>query len=191
MYVNKHFKIINIMPILFHLFSQLKNFLHPLLFPLHTLPWQVECAYQPRGTGKMHKMEVMDSAHPNPHCKVSDWSRLKLRKHRIFKCEIKCHLTVHIWITIVKILYYYKWTLLPFVNNQKDYSTLWSYKPGQGRMLHGTSKMNKGIKILLCFNHIPWVTSPLIYQWVNMDWVLLGARYSSTSVWYLAYRLPP
>lgn len=48
-------------------------------------------------------------------------------------------------------------------------------------MLHGTSKMNKGIKILLCFNHIPWVTSPLLYQWVNMDWVLLGARYSSTS----------
>ena len=49
-------------------------------------------------------------------------------------------------------------------------------------MLHGTGKMNKGIKILLCFNHIPWVISPLIYQWVNMDWVLLGARYSAKYV---------
>lgn len=90
MYVNKHFKIINIMPILFHLFSQLKFPAYPLLFPLHTfaLASSEIALINLEAQGKMHKMEGRDSAHPNPHCKVSDGSRLKLRKHRIFTCKL-------------------------------------------------------------------------------------------------------
>ena len=130
----------------------------------------------------MHKVESRDSAQPNRHCKVSDGSRLKLRKHRIFTCKSSVTrqwaFYLLMWkqfITKVDTFTICKWP--------KSYSTLWSFKPGPRKeLLHGTGKMNKGIKILLCFTHTPWVVSSLIYQWVNMDWVLLGARYSAKYV---------